>query len=201
MFRSIGFFYWTLNDNSFKTGSLFNDYLGDSDKRAELLAPFPSTTITQLQASWSRYAKEVKGTVTPSGYSGQPVTWAVFWSSQQVWYVTYGIAKNHVHDPRESRVRLPPQAAAWAWLREASDPAAVAFWERLLALMELAAGPSYEQAGMRCPAFYHGARPPQGAEAHYDDYDNVATLVCGRKWVWLLEPERAPPAPPPVARA
>ena len=26
--HSIGFFYWTLNDNSFKTGSLMNDYLG-----------------------------------------------------------------------------------------------------------------------------------------------------------------------------
>ena len=51
--HSIGFFYWTLNDNSFKTGSLMNDYLGDSDKRAALLAPFPSTTISQLQASWT----------------------------------------------------------------------------------------------------------------------------------------------------
>ena len=51
--HSIGFFYWTLNDNSFKTGSLFDDYLGDSARRAALLAPLQTTGILQLQASWT----------------------------------------------------------------------------------------------------------------------------------------------------
>ena len=48
----IGFFYWTLNDNSFGTGSLFDDSYGDSEARAALLAPMPSTSIVELQAQW-----------------------------------------------------------------------------------------------------------------------------------------------------
>lgn len=48
--RSIGFFYWTLNDNSYSTGSLFGD--AHSKQRLQMLAPMPATRITDLQLTW-----------------------------------------------------------------------------------------------------------------------------------------------------
>ena len=48
-----GFFYWTLNDNSFRTGSLFHDYTGHSAEKLSMLATSPATHIAQLQAIWT----------------------------------------------------------------------------------------------------------------------------------------------------
>ena len=39
----VGFFYWTLNDNSFRTGSLFNDWTGASAAKLLMLNATPST--------------------------------------------------------------------------------------------------------------------------------------------------------------
>ena len=48
--RSIGFFYWTLNDNSYSTGSLFGD--AHSQQRLQMLAPMPATQIADMQLTW-----------------------------------------------------------------------------------------------------------------------------------------------------
>ena len=48
--RSIGFFYWTLNDNSYSTGSLFGD--AHREQRLHMLAPMPATQIVDLQLTW-----------------------------------------------------------------------------------------------------------------------------------------------------
>jgi len=52
----IGSFYWTLNDNSFSTGSLFNDYAGYSVEKLEMLASSPRTLMPELEARWHRLA-------------------------------------------------------------------------------------------------------------------------------------------------
>ena len=49
--RNIGFFYWTLNDNSYNTGSLFGD--AHRTERLEMLAPMPVSLIADLQFTWN----------------------------------------------------------------------------------------------------------------------------------------------------
>ena len=49
--RNVGFFYWTLNDNSYNTGSLFGD--AHRTERLEMLAPMPVTLIADLQFTWN----------------------------------------------------------------------------------------------------------------------------------------------------
>ena len=48
--RGFGSFYWTLNDNSFRTGSLFHD--AHRDEKLALLSSLPSSAIVDLQAQW-----------------------------------------------------------------------------------------------------------------------------------------------------
>ena len=48
--RGYGSFYWTLNDNSFRTGSLFRD--AHRDEKLALLSSLPSSSIVELQARW-----------------------------------------------------------------------------------------------------------------------------------------------------
>ena len=48
--HNISSFYWTLNDNSFKTGSLYNG--PHSREKLELLSPLLSTSIMAVQAAW-----------------------------------------------------------------------------------------------------------------------------------------------------
>ena len=50
-----GDFYWALQDNTFSTGSLYNDWQGHSADRLALLSTSPSTSILELQAGWSSY--------------------------------------------------------------------------------------------------------------------------------------------------
>ena len=49
--RNVGFFYWTLNDNSYNTGSLFGD--AHRAERLEMLAPMPVTLVADLQFTWN----------------------------------------------------------------------------------------------------------------------------------------------------
>jgi aryl-phospho-beta-D-glucosidase BglC (GH1 family) len=51
--QEVGSFYWTLNDNSFRTGSLFRD-AHRADKLA-MLAVLPSTNVFELQDVWGLY--------------------------------------------------------------------------------------------------------------------------------------------------
>ena len=46
--QGVGFFYWTLNDNSFRTGSLFSDYTGASDAKLRMLNATPTTLMREL---------------------------------------------------------------------------------------------------------------------------------------------------------
>lgn len=48
--RGFGSFYWTLNDNSYRTGSLFSDAY--SNERLALLTMLPSSDIVELQTRW-----------------------------------------------------------------------------------------------------------------------------------------------------
>ena len=50
-----GDFYWALQDNTFSTGSLYNDWQGHSADKLALLSTSPSTSILELQAGWSSY--------------------------------------------------------------------------------------------------------------------------------------------------
>ena len=50
--HEFGYFYWTLNDNSFRTGSLFNDYTGASAVKLGMLNRTASTLMRELAASW-----------------------------------------------------------------------------------------------------------------------------------------------------
>ena len=50
-----GDFYWALQDNTFGTGSLYNDWQGHSADKLALLSTSPSTSILELQAGWSSY--------------------------------------------------------------------------------------------------------------------------------------------------
>ena len=50
-----GYFYWALQDNTFGTGSLYNDWQGHSADKLALLSTSPSTSILELQAGWSSY--------------------------------------------------------------------------------------------------------------------------------------------------
>ena len=45
--RNMSSFYWTLNDNSYKTGSLFHD--PHAHEKAELLSHLPATSLLELQ--------------------------------------------------------------------------------------------------------------------------------------------------------
>jgi hypothetical protein len=49
--RNMGFFYWTLNDNSYRTGSLFSG--PHSAEKLEMLATMPVTLIAELQLTWN----------------------------------------------------------------------------------------------------------------------------------------------------
>lgn len=48
--RSIGCFYWTLNDNSMRTGSLFHDAHGSN--KMELLKALPASLMLDLEVAW-----------------------------------------------------------------------------------------------------------------------------------------------------
>ena len=48
--EGFGFFYWTLNDNSFKTGSLFRD--AASTAKLRMLSRTPVTLMSALVAQW-----------------------------------------------------------------------------------------------------------------------------------------------------
>ena len=50
--RGFSSFYWTLNDNSFRTGSLFRDQY--SAEKLALLETLPCSSILDLQEQWSR---------------------------------------------------------------------------------------------------------------------------------------------------
>ena len=52
--QNVGHFYWTLNDNSFSTGSLFNDYTGHSAEKLQMLSLSPTTLNAELEAEWAR---------------------------------------------------------------------------------------------------------------------------------------------------
>ena len=49
--RNISSFYWTLNDNSFKTGSLYHG--PHSREKLELLSPLLATSLAAVQAAWT----------------------------------------------------------------------------------------------------------------------------------------------------
>jgi aryl-phospho-beta-D-glucosidase BglC (GH1 family) len=53
--RGFGFFYWTLNDNSFRTGSLFNPASGRQE-RLQMLSAANSTSISAVQNYWRAQA-------------------------------------------------------------------------------------------------------------------------------------------------
>lgn len=63
-----GFFYWTLNDNSFRTGSLFNPANGRS-ARLQMLAATLSTSITVVQNAWRLMPDASPPPPSPSPYS------------------------------------------------------------------------------------------------------------------------------------
>jgi len=52
--QGIGHFYWTLNDNSFRTGSLFDDWTGASDEKLAMLAASPATHMQTLESRWAK---------------------------------------------------------------------------------------------------------------------------------------------------
>ena len=52
--RGVSWFFWTLNDNSFSTGSLFNDYTGHSAEKLQMLSLSPTTLNAELEAEWAR---------------------------------------------------------------------------------------------------------------------------------------------------
>ena len=60
--NSIGFFYWTLNDNSFKTGSLFNEV---NEPKWHMLGDSPVTIIDDLQEAWAPASPQPPPTIWP----------------------------------------------------------------------------------------------------------------------------------------
>jgi len=50
--RGIGAFYWTLNDNSFRTGSLYADYTGATSAKLAMLSAAPVTIMSELEPTW-----------------------------------------------------------------------------------------------------------------------------------------------------
>ena len=74
--NSIGFFYWTLNDNSFKTGSLFNEV---NEPKWLMLGDSPVTIIDDLQEALAPTSPQPPPTilwpwVPPPGHPPNPPT-------------------------------------------------------------------------------------------------------------------------------
>jgi endoglucanase len=68
--RGLGSFYWTLNDNSFRTGSLFAD--AHAAEKAALLSGLPVSNITALQAHWSRPPPPPRAPLPPASPRPSP---------------------------------------------------------------------------------------------------------------------------------
>ena len=64
--NGIGHFYWTLNDNSFRTGSLFNDWTGASELKLAMLAASPATYMPVLESSWAEHWSSLLEAPPPS---------------------------------------------------------------------------------------------------------------------------------------